>query len=128
MHVVGGNSSVTIRRASGEVVPARVEPTAPQVDIAVLKMSLADKTQPTLTLGTTADARIGQEVFAIGSALGMLQNTLTRGIVSGIRQTTTATLVQTDAAVNPGNSGGPLLDRTAGCSASSRWGTPSVRD
>ena len=112
VHVVGRNSSVTIRRASGEVVPARVESTAPQVDIAVLKVSAVDKAQPVLTLGSTGSARIGQEVFAIGSALGLLQNTLTRGIVSGIRQTPTATLVQTDAAVNPGNSGGPLIDRT----------------
>jgi hypothetical protein len=112
VHVVGRNSSVTIRRASGEAVPARVESTAPQVDIAVLKVSAIDKAQPVLTLGSTGSARIGQEVFAIGSALGLLQNTLTRGIVSGIRQTPTATLVQTDAAVNPGNSGGPLIDRT----------------
>jgi hypothetical protein len=111
VHVVGRNSSVTVRRASGEVVPARVEATAAQVDIAVLKLSAIDKTQPVLTLGTTGSVRIGQEVFAIGTALGMLQNTLTRGIVSGIRQTPNATLVQTDAAVNPGNSGGPLLDQ-----------------
>jgi S1-C subfamily serine protease len=111
VHVVGRSSSVTVRRASGDVVPARVEATAPQVDIAVLKLSVMDKAQPTLALGSTGNVRIGQEVFAIGSALGVLQNTLTRGIVSGIRQTPNATLVQTDAAVNPGNSGGPLLDQ-----------------
>jgi hypothetical protein len=93
-------------------MPARVESTASEVDVAVLKIFGGNKEQPTLTLGSTGDARIGQEVFAIGSALGMLQNTLTRGIVSGVRQTNTATLVQTDAAVNPGNSGGPLIDRT----------------
>ena len=112
VHVVGRNSSVNIRRASGEVVPARVERTAADVDVALLKISSADPNQPTLTMGSTADARVGQEVFAIGSALGMFQNTVTRGIVSGIRQTGTATLVQTDAAVNPGNSGGPLIDRS----------------
>ena len=87
VHVVKGNSSVTIRRASGEVVPARVERTATDVDVAVLKISPADPKQPTLTMGATADARVGQEVFAIGTALGLFQNTLTRGIVSGIRQT-----------------------------------------
>ena len=111
VHVVKGNNSVTIRRASGGGVPARVERTAADVDVAVLKISPADPKQPTLTMGATTDARVGQEVFAIGSALGLFQNTLTRGIVSGIRQTPTATLVQTDAAVNPGNSGGPLIDR-----------------
>jgi hypothetical protein len=112
VHVVGRNSSVTIRRSSGPTLTARVEATAPEVDIAVLKISPADERQPTLSLGSTADARLGQEVFAIGSALGLLENTLTRGIVSGVRRTGTATLVQTDAAVNPGNSGGPLIDRT----------------
>jgi hypothetical protein len=112
VHVVGRHSSVTVRRSSGPTLTARVEATGSDVDVAVLKISPADGTQPTLALGSTADARLGQEVFAIGSALGLLENTLTRGIVSGIRQTGTATLVQTDAAVNPGNSGGPLIDRT----------------
>ena len=56
-------------------------------------------------------ARVGQEVIAIGSALGVLSNTVTRGIVSAVRQVGAVTLVQTDAAINPGNSGGPLLDR-----------------
>ena len=49
--------------------------------------------------------------MAIGSALGVLQNTVTRGIVSGVRQAGSVTLIQTDAAINPGNSGGPLVDR-----------------
>ena len=55
--------------------------------------------------------RPGEEVVAIGSALGVLQNTVTRGIVSAIRIDGGVTLLQTDAAINPGNSGGPLLDR-----------------
>jgi hypothetical protein len=110
VHVVGRSSSVTVRRHSGEALAARVEATASQVDIAVLKLPTAEKNQPVLSLGSNKDVRIGQDVFAIGSALGVLQNTLTRGIVSGVRQTNTATLVQTDAAVNPGNSGGPLID------------------
>jgi hypothetical protein len=112
VHVVGRLSSVTVRRSSAPTLTARVEVTGADVDVAVLKISPADDKQPTLPLGATADARLGQEVFAIGSALGLLENTLTRGIVSGIRQTGTATLVQTDAAVNPGNSGGPLIDRS----------------
>ena len=53
----------------------------------------------------------GQEVIALGTPLG-LQNTVTRGIVSAVRDVGGVTLVQTDAAINPGNSGGPLLDRT----------------
>jgi hypothetical protein len=112
VHVVGGNSSVTVRRMNGETSSARVASTASEFDIAVLKLSTAAPSQPTLSLGSVTELRVGQEVVAIGSALGMLQNTVTRGIVSGVRQTGDAMLVQTDAAVNPGNSGGPLLDRT----------------
>ncbi len=63
-----------------------------------------------LPLGQVAAVRTGQEVIAIGSALG-LQNTVTRGIVSARRQAGSIVLLQTDAAINPGNSGGPLLDR-----------------
>ena len=55
--------------------------------------------------------RVRQEVIAVGSALGVLSNTVTRGIVSAIREVGTVTLIQTDAAINPGNSGGPLVDR-----------------
>ena len=62
-------------------------------------------------MGSGARARAGQEVIALGTPLG-LQNTVTRGIVSAVREVGGLTLVQTDAAINPGNSGGPLLDRT----------------
>ena len=51
-------------------------------------------------------------MIAIGYALGSLSNTVTRGIVSALRQSGNVTLIQTDAAINPGNSGGPLLDRS----------------
>lgn len=112
VHVVGSRSSVTIRRMDGSSAPARVEATSLLFDIAVLKVSSAEESRVTIPMGSSGSARVGQEVFAIGSALGTLQNTVTRGIVSGIRQSGRARLVQTDAAVNPGNSGGPLLDRT----------------
>jgi len=111
VHVVGTNSSVTIRRMSGETAPARVQSLAPQFDVAVLKVFTPASGQPVIPLGSGVNVRVGQEVIAIGSALGTLQNTVTRGIVSAVRQTGNATLVQTDAAVNPGNSGGPLLAR-----------------
>ena len=75
--------------------------------------------QPTIPMGSVAGARVGQEVIAIGTPLGFLQNTVSRGIVSGLREVEGATMIQTDAAINPGNSGGPLLDRTAWPSASS---------
>jgi len=111
VHVVGGNSMVTVRRPDGKTVVAHVERTASELDIAVIRISNADPSQPILPLGSGSRARAGQEVVALGSPLG-LQNTVTRGIVSAVREVGGLTLVQTDAAINPGSSGGPLLDRT----------------
>jgi len=111
VHVVGANTSVTIRRPDGKTTMARVDRSAPELDIAVIRISNPDANQPILTLGSGARARAGQEVIALGTPLG-LQNTVTRGIVSAIREVGGLTLVQTDAAINPGNSGGPLLDRS----------------
>ena len=111
VHVVGTNLLVTIRRPDGRTQQARVDKTASELDIAVLRVSGADANQPTLRMGSAAQARAGQEVMALGSPLG-LQNTVTRGIVSAVRQVGALTLVQTDAAINPGNSGGPLLARS----------------
>ena len=111
VHVVGSNSTVTIRRSDGSTMTARVEVTAPAFDIAVLKLATPLAGQPIIALGSATGARVGQEVIAIGTPLGFLQNTVTRGIVSGLREVDGATIIQTDAAINPGNSGGPLLDR-----------------
>jgi Trypsin-like peptidase domain len=111
-HVAGRETSVRIRRATGETTTARVERVAEDVDLAVLKIDNPPANQPTLALGSAARARSGEEVVAVGSALGVLQNTVTRGIVSAVRQVGAVTLVQTDAAINPGNSGGPLVNRS----------------
>jgi len=111
-HVTGRETSVRIRRATGETASARVERVAEDIDLAVLKMDTPAANQSTLTLGSAARARSGEEVVAVGSALGVLQNTVTRGIVSAVRQVGSVTLVQTDAAINPGNSGGPLVNRS----------------
>ena len=111
VHVVGGNASVTVRRAGGDTVPARVETTAAEIDVAVLKIANPNPGQATLPMGAASRLRAGQEVIALGSPLGVFQNSVTRGIVSAVRQVGELTLVQTDAAINPGNSGGPLIDR-----------------
>ena len=110
-HVVEGHSSVQLQ-AGGSKYTARVMTTSPGYDLALLQVYGANPSQVTLRLGTAASARAGEEVIAIGYALGSLSNTVTRGIVSAIRQTGNVTLLQTDAAINPGNSGGPLLDRS----------------
>jgi S1-C subfamily serine protease len=110
VHVVDSSGSVTIRRPDGTTVPGHVETAAPELDIAIVRISNADPHQATLPMGSGIRARAGQEVVALGAPLG-LQNTVTRGIVSAVRLVGAVTLVQTDAAINPGNSGGPLIDR-----------------
>ena len=110
-HVVGTNTTVSLRRSDGTMLMGRVDVSAPDLDIAIVRTSQPDPGQATLTMGSGARARAGQEVVALGSPLG-LQNTVTRGIVSAVRDMGPLTLVQTDAAINPGNSGGPLLDRS----------------
>lgn len=109
-HVVNGSSYVTIRKANGETATAYPGATAPDFDLALLKMS-GSPSAAVLPLGSAAELRAGQEVLAIGSPRG-LQNSVTRGIVSSLRQMGQVSVVQTDTAINPGNSGGPLLDRT----------------
>jgi S1-C subfamily serine protease len=110
-HVVAGESSVRLQ--IGELsYQARVVATSPAIDLAVLKVFSANPSQPFLTLARSPSPRVGQEVIAVGSALGVLSNTVTRGIVSAVRRVGHVTLIQTDAAINPGNSGGPLVDRT----------------
>jgi S1-C subfamily serine protease len=110
-HVVEGATYVTLRLSSGADVPAVVQSRSTDMDLATLHVVKAPAGQVVLPLASSSEVRVGQEVVAIGSPLG-LQNTVTRGIVSGLRRLGAVTLVQTDAAINPGNSGGPLLDRT----------------
>jgi len=110
-HVVSSDRSVTLRWPGGATKLARVETAATELDLAVLRISSPDANQPVLAMGSGADTRAGQEVIALGTPMG-LQNTVTRGIVSAVREVGGLTLVQTDAAINPGNSGGPLLDRS----------------
>ena len=112
VHVVGSDSSVTIHRADGSTTGARVDASAPAFDIAVLRVATPLQNQPAIPMGSAGSARVGEDVIAIGTPLGFLQNTVSRGIVSAVRETDGATLIQTDAAINPGNSGGPLLDRS----------------
>jgi len=111
VHVVQQDGYVTLRRMDGSSVSARVQTRAPNFDIAILKVAQASPSQPFLQMGSTATLKAGQEVIIIGSALGTLQNSVSRGIVSGVRNSGGVTLVQSDAAANPGNSGGPMLDR-----------------
>jgi S1-C subfamily serine protease len=110
-HVVDGATYVTLRTSSGDETPAMVTVRSNELDLAELHVSKARPGQVTLPLTDSSHVRVGEEVVAIGSAMG-LQNTVTRGIVSGLRRLGPVVLVQTDAAINHGNSGGPIVDHS----------------
>lgn len=100
--------------------PVKILARDPINDIAVLKIE--EKNLPTVKLGDSSKLQLGQTAIAIGNALGVFQNTVSVGVISGLSREITAGellkrkrirlrgLIQTDAAVNPGNSGGPLID------------------
>lgn len=111
-HVIVGQSYVKLHLSDRTTVDASIAADAPDYDLAVLKLMQPGPDRPFLTLGTIQEVRQGQEVLAIGTPLGVLQNTVTRGIVSSIRQLDKAVVLQTDTALSPGNSGGPLLDHS----------------
>jgi S1-C subfamily serine protease len=115
-HVVAGASGARVRLADGRVLEARLVGTAPEHDLAVLRIDTGLDPPPPLTLGGSDGLQVGQTVLAIGNPFG-LDWTLTTGIVSALdreiptqRGGTIEGLIQTDAAINPGNSGGPLID------------------
>jgi S1-C subfamily serine protease len=111
-HVVRDSSSVKIRFANGRSGTATVTNLGDGIDLALLRPDTESEGSTILDLSSIGHVRPGQEVVAIGSALGVFQNTVTRGIVSAMRQDGRVMLIQTDAAINPGNSGGPLLDHS----------------
>jgi 2-alkenal reductase len=115
-HVIQGARPVTIRLASGDIVSAEVVGTAPNYDLAVLRLGRARDLPPPIAIGTSADLKVGQAAFAIGNPFG-LDQTLTTGVISALQRRLPtsegreiADVIQTDAPINPGNSGGPLLD------------------
>lgn len=115
-HVVSNADQVFVRFASGAPLVAQVVGTAPDYDLAVLRIASPPFALTPLPIGTSADLAVGQQAFAIGNPFG-LDRTLTTGVISALDRTLpTATgreitgVIQTDAAINPGNSGGPLLD------------------
>ena len=110
-HVVANMDTIEVQLTDGRVEPAQLIGTDEQTDIAILKIN-ADKIEP-LLLGDSDQVRVGQMVFAIGNPFG-LQETVTQGIISAKGRRAVADsgveFLQTDAAVNQGNSGGPLLN------------------
>ena len=115
-HVVEGTSSLAVRFASGQVLRAQIVGTAPNYDLAVIRVDNTRALPPPIPIGTSDDLKVGQWVFAIGNPFGLDQS-LTTGIISALKRRLPTSggreitnVIQTDAAINPGNSGGPLLD------------------
>lgn len=114
-HVIEGFTEVTVRFADGSEAIATVDREEPERDLAVLHVaSLPEAAYPATLAGSV---RTGDAVLAIGAPFG-IEGTLTRGVVSGINRSfvventgqVLTNMIQFDAAVNPGNSGGPLVD------------------
>lgn len=110
-HVVGEDSEVTVRLTDRREFRARVIGMDRATDVAVIKIDARDL--PTVTIGKASEVRVGEWVAAIGSPFGF-DNTVTSGIVSAkwrsLPNGTYVPFIQTDVAVNPGNSGGPLFN------------------
>lgn len=119
-HVVEGADSIEVSLADGSTHEAGVVGTDEVTDIAVLRIPHRDgDPYPTAVLGTAADLAVGQPVVAIGSPLGLSGgSSVTTGVVSALGReveaegTSLLDMVQTDAAISPGSSGGALLDGT----------------
>jgi len=121
-HVVSDNQAqYTVVMSDGERYAAKVTAADPVNDIAVVKISDGGGRRfPAVALGDSDNLQIGQSVIAIGNALGEFDNTVSVGVISGMQRSITAygagedevleDLIQTDAAINEGNSGGPLLN------------------
>jgi putative serine protease PepD len=115
-HVVDGASSISVEFADGSTYDAELVGTDASTDIGVIKVDAPSSELTPLQLGDSSAVQVGDEVVAIGSPLG-LNETVTSGIVSALNRTITSPnnfsindAIQTDAAINHGNSGGPLLD------------------
>ncbi len=117
-HVAEAGTSLSVLTADGKTYQARVAAEDPTNDLAILKIDAQGL--PVVDLGNSDDLQVGQWVIAVGNALGQLQNTVTVGVISARERQLTAgdgstqeqlnNLLQTDAAINAGNSGGPLVN------------------
>lgn len=113
-HVIEGATSIMVRLKDGTELNAKLVGTDSMTDLAVLTVS-TEKTLTVAVLGDSDSLVVGQEVLAIGNPLGQLGGTVTNGIVSALERQVridgeNMTLLQTNAAVNPGNSGGGLFN------------------
>ncbi len=117
-HVIAGATAIQVTFADGSKAPARIVSQSPESDTATISAGTPPQGIPAAVLGNPGRVQVGDEAFAIGSPFG-LYSSLSAGVVSALDRsfqvpgsTVTLTgLIQVDAAVNPGNSGGPLVNR-----------------
>jgi serine protease Do len=119
-HVVADSTALTVELEDGSQYPGTVVSISDDEDLALIKIDASGLTPARIASSSTL--QVGQTAVAIGSPLGTFTETVTKGIVSAVDRTITVTdestgrpetlsgLIQTDAAINSGNSGGPLLD------------------
>ena len=115
-HVVQGASRVEVSFSNQDTVKATIVGTDPSTDLALLKVDVAAKALTPLSLANSDAVQVGDPVVAIGNPFG-LERTVTAGIVSALQREVRAPnnytidhVIQTDAPINSGNSGGPLID------------------
>lgn len=120
-HVISdATAEYTVLTNDGKKYPAKILARDPIDDVAILKIEASGL--PVSELGDSSKMELGDDVLAIGNALGLFKNTVSKGIISGMSRSISAKpdpkepvqelrgLLQTDAAINPGNSGGPLIN------------------
>ncbi len=125
-HVLPADSgAITVTMLSGKQYTAHVVAADATKDLALIKINASGL--PTVTLGDSSQEQVGNSVVGIGNALGQFQNSVINGIISGTNRSVQASdsnsisgseslsgLLQTDAPINPGDSGGPLIDQSTG--------------
>lgn len=116
-HVIDGAERIEVYFGDDVVYPAEVVGRDARNDIAVIKVDAPAELLVPVTLGTSANLHVGQRAIAIGNPFGQFGRTLTTGVISALGRSlegqdgrTISNIIQTDAAINRGNSGGPLLD------------------
>lgn len=119
LHVVAGSQNINLTFADGTQSRAVITTEQPEMDIAVLEAETLPQQYLPATLGNAGALQVGDEAYVVGNPFG-LYSSMSAGVISGFNRTfrppgtnqTIEGLIQVDAAVNPGNSGGPLLNRS----------------